>query len=91
VPAEIAAELGVHEATAGRWASGRKKSVAGPLPSTPKAVESLSLMPVLVRPERRDAPPLRLKLAFADGTRMQVSGLAGRDLAEAIEALRRTR
>lgn len=89
--AEIAAELGVHEATAGRWASGREPSVAALLPSRPKAAESLPLMPVLVRPERRDVPPLRLKLAFPDGTRMQVSGIAGRDLAEAIEALRRTR
>jgi hypothetical protein len=39
----------------------------------------------------RDASSMRLKLAFPDGTRMQVSGIAGRDLAEAIEALRRTR
>jgi hypothetical protein len=61
------------------------------MPSTPKAVASIPLMPVLVRPSPRDASSMRLKLAFPDGTRMQVSGIAGRDLAEAIEALRRTR
>jgi predicted transcriptional regulator len=95
--AEIAAELGVHEATADRWTSGREQSAESPMPSisstpsTPKAVASLPFVPVLVRPSPRDAPSMRLKLAFPDGTRMQVSGIAGRDLAEAIEALRRTR
>jgi predicted transcriptional regulator len=92
--AEIAAELGVHEATADRWTSGREQSAESPMPSmpsTPKAIANLQLVPVLVRPSPRDAPSMRLKLAFPDGTRMQVSGIAGRDLAEAIEALRRTR
>jgi hypothetical protein len=88
---EIAAELGVHVATADRWASGRERSAESPLPSTSKAVASLPFVPVLVRPERRDVPSMWLKLAFPDGTRMQVSGIAGRDLAEAIESLRRTR
>jgi hypothetical protein len=92
--AEIAAELGVHEATADRWSSGREQSAESPMPSmpsTPKAIANLQLVPVLVRSSPRDAPSMRLKLAFPDGTRMQVSGIAGRDLAEAIEALRRTR
>jgi hypothetical protein len=89
--AEIAAELGVHQATADRWTSGRERSAESPLPSTPQALNSLSLVPVVVRPEHRDVPSIRLKLAFPDGTRMQVSGIAGHDLAEAIEALRRTR
>ena len=89
--AEIAAELGVHQATADRWISGRERSAESPLPSTPQALNSLSLVPVVVRPEHRDVPSIRLKLAFPDGTRMQVSGIAGHDLAEAIEALRRTR
>lgn len=89
--AEIAAELGVREATADRWASGREPSGADPLASTPKAARSFPLVPVLVRSEHRDVPSMRFKIAFPDGTRMQVSGIAGRDLAEAIEALRRTR
>jgi predicted transcriptional regulator len=91
--AEIAAELGVHQATADRWTAGTERSADSPLasmPSTPKAVASIPLMPVLVRPSPRDASSMRFKLAFPDGTRMQVSGIAGRDLAEAIEALRRT-
>lgn len=88
---EIAVELGVHEATADRWAGGHERSAESRLPSLPKLAESLPLVPVVVRPEHRDVPPMRLELAFTDGTRMQVSGLAGRDLAEAIEALRRTR
>jgi hypothetical protein len=89
--AEIAAELGVYQTTADRWASGRGRSAESPLPSTPQAIKSLPLVPVVVRPEHRDAPSIRLKLAFPDGTRMQVSGIAGRDLAETIEGLRRTR
>jgi predicted transcriptional regulator len=88
---EIAAELGVHAATANRWASGREPSVVGLAPSTPKAVEGFPLVPVLVRPERREVRAMRIKLAFADGTRMQVSGLSGRELSEALEALRRPR
>jgi hypothetical protein len=48
-------------------------------------------VPVVVRGERRERPSMRLKLAFPDGTRMQISGVVGRDLARAIEALRRTR
>jgi predicted transcriptional regulator len=89
--AEIAAELGVHVATANSWASERESSVVGLAPSTPKAVERFPLVPVLVRSERREAPAMRIKLAFADGTRMQVSGLSVRELSEAIEALRRPR
>jgi hypothetical protein len=89
--AEIAAELGVYEATAHRWASGREGSPARPLQSTPNAIASFPLVPVVVRGEHRDVPRMRLKLEFPDGTRMLASGIVGRDLAEAIEALRRTR
>ena len=88
--AEIAAELGVRKVTAARWVSGGERSAESP-PATPKVVASLPFVPVVVRPERRDAPSLRLKLAFPDGTRMLVSGIGGSDIAEAIEALRRTR
>lgn len=90
-PAEIATELGVRKITADRWVSGGERSAESPLPAPAKAVESFSLVPVVVRGERREAPSIRLKRAFPDGTRMQVSGIVGRDLAEAIEALRRTR
>ncbi|AUX38828.1 uncharacterized protein SOCE26_002080 [Sorangium cellulosum] len=90
-PTEIATELGVRKVTADRWVSGGERADEGAWPATSKAVESFPLMPVVVRPERREAPPLRLKLAFADGTRMQVCGIGARDLVEAIEALRRGR
>lgn len=87
---EIAAELGVHEATAESWAYGGEQLAERPSPSTPKAVDRLPLVPVVVRPEHQDVPRMRLKLTFPDGTRMLASGIVGRDLAEAIEALRRT-
>ena len=90
LPAEIAAELGVRKSTADRWVSGGERPAEGPI-ATPDVVAGLPLVPVVVRPERRDVPSMRLKLTFADGTRMLVSGIAGRDVAEAIEALRRTR
>lgn len=88
--AEIAADLGVRKVTADRWVSGGERSAESP-PATPKVVASLPFVPVVVRPERREAPSMRFKLAFPDGTRMLVSGIGGRDIAEAIEALRRTR
>jgi hypothetical protein len=89
--AEIAAELGVYETTAKAWASGGAQLAERPMRSTPKAASSLPLVPMIVRPEHRDVAPMRLKIEFPDGMRMQASGIAGRDLAEAIEALRRTR
>lgn len=88
--AEIAAELGVRKVTADRWVCGGERS-AESRGASPKVVASLPLVPVVVRPERRDASSMRLKLTFADGTRMMVSGIGGREVAEAIEALRRTR
>lgn len=90
-PTEIATELGVRKITADRWVSGGECADEGVLPASPKAVECFPLMPVVVRPERREAPSMRLKLAFADGTRMQVCGIGARDLVEAIDALRRGR
>jgi hypothetical protein len=90
-PAEIATELGVRKVTADRWVSGAERSAESSQPVPTRAVESFSLVPVVVRGERRERPSMRLKLAFPDGTRMQISGVVGRDLARAIEALRRTR
>lgn len=90
-PAEIAAELGVRKSTADRWASGGERSVETLVRAAPAASRSFPFVPVVVRPEHREVPPLRLRLAFPDGTRMQVSGIASRDLADAIEVLRRTR
>ena len=87
---EIAEELGVHQATADRWTCGHERSTESYV-SSPKMAQSLPFLPVVVRPEPRDVPPVQFELAFPDGTRMQVSGLAGRDITEAIEALRRTR
>lgn len=90
-PSEIAAELGVRTVTASRWVSGGEGSDEGAPRATPKTVEALPFVPVVVRPERRDASAMRLRLAFADGTRMQVCGLSARDLVEAIDAVRRGR
>jgi len=90
-PAEIAAELGVRERTAHQWASSTERPAETPRPQTPAVVRSVPLVPVVVRPEPREASAMRLQVAFPDGTRLDVSGMAGRDLAEAIEALRRVR
>jgi len=90
-PVEVAAELGVRKSTAEQWASAGERVVEALLKAAPTAPRSFPLVPVVVRPDRREEPALRLRLAFPDGTRMQVSGVAGRDLAEAIEVLRRTR
>lgn len=88
--AEIAVELGVRKVTAERWVCAGDLSEESPA-ATPKVVAGLPLVPVVVRPERRDGPSMRLKLTFTDGTRMLISGIGGREVAEAIEALRRTR
>jgi hypothetical protein len=88
--AEVAAELDVRKVTAERWLCGGERSAGNPV-ATAKEVASLPLMPVVVRSEGLDAPSMRLKLKFADGTRMLVCGLGGREVAEVIEALRRTR
>lgn len=90
-PAEIAAELGVRERTAQQWASSTERPAETPRHQTPAVVRSVPLVPVVVRPEPREASAMRLQVAFPDGTRLDVSGMAGRDLAEAIEALRRAR
>jgi hypothetical protein len=90
-PAEIAAELGVRERTAQQWSSSTERPAEPSRPKAPTVVRSVPLVPLVVRPEPRETPAMRLQVAFPDGTRLDVSGMAGRDLAEAIEALRRTR
>ncbi|WP_437876798.1 helix-turn-helix domain-containing protein [Sorangium sp. So ce513] len=88
-PTEIATELGVHKMTADRWVADGERAGEGALRRAPKAAQQVPFLPVVVRPERREAPPLRLSVAFTDGTRMEVCGIGARDLVEAIEALRR--
>jgi hypothetical protein len=90
-PAEIAAELGVRERTAHQWASSTERPAETPRPQTPAVVRSVPFVPVVVRPEPCEAAAMRLQVAFPDGTRLDVSGMSGRDLAEAIEAVRRVR
>ncbi|WP_437613355.1 helix-turn-helix domain-containing protein [Sorangium sp. So ce834] len=90
-PTQIATELGVHKMTADRWVADGERADEGSLPTAPKAAQHVPFLPVVVRPERREAPPLRLNVAFTDGTRMQVCGISARDLVEAIDALRRGR
>ncbi|XXY44995.1 helix-turn-helix domain-containing protein [Sorangium sp. So ce269] len=90
-PTEIATELGVHKMTIDRWVAGGEHADEDALPRATNAAQHVPFLPVVVRPERREAPPVRLNVAFADGTRMQVCGIGARDLVEAIEALRRGR
>lgn len=90
-PTEIATELGVHKMTVDRWVAGDERADEGALPRATNAAQHVPFLPVVVRPERRETPPVRLNVAFADGTRMQVCGIGARDLVEAIETLRRGR
>src|SRR5689334_18163620 len=85
-PTEIATELGVHKMTVDRWVAGGERADEGASPTATHAAQHVPFLPVVVRPERREAPPVRLNVAFADGTRMQVCGIGTRDLVEAIEA-----
>jgi len=89
---EIARELGVQDATAGAWASRAVKRIPPEAAAPVSRSSALSLVPVVVRPEVHSAPRhTRLEVEFPDGTRLSASGLAGRDLVEAIESLRRIR
>ena len=93
-PAEIAAELGVRMLTVSRWIA---KGGAASSSSTASARRTsgepapVAMVPLMVRPGPETGTGARLEVAFPDGTKVQVVGMAGRDLVEAITALRGAR
>jgi hypothetical protein len=49
------------------------------------------MVPLMVRPGPEAGAGARLDISFPDGTKVQVVGMAGRDLVEALTALRGAR
>jgi predicted transcriptional regulator len=87
-PAAIAGELGVCETTVRAWVkeAARLPARAGSAP--------VAMMPLVVRPAPQTVAGVagaRLEVAFPDGTKLQVVGMAGRDLVDTIAALRGSR
>lgn len=84
-PKEIAAELGVHLATAKKWAEasvGNDDPMESPETSVP-------WIPLVVRPE--PTTTTNLEITFPDGTRVATSAVSTAHLAELLETLRRPR
>jgi hypothetical protein len=93
-PAEIAAELGVRELTVSRWiekAGAASPSSTASAPRTSGVPAPVAMVPLMVRPEPETGAGARLDISFPDGTKVQVVGMAGRDLVEALTALRGAR
>jgi hypothetical protein len=93
-PAEIAAELGVRKLTVSRWI---EKGGAASSSSTASAQRTsgepapVAMVPLMVRPGPETGAGARLDISFPDGTKVQVVGVAGRDVVEALTALRGAR
>ncbi len=99
-PAQIARELGVAVTTADAWsqsatvASGKQPGRVGS-----RAGDELSLAEMVVRAQTSGPQAaaqswmghraLRLEVDFADGTKLQATGIGAQDVARAIELLRR--
>jgi len=92
-PAEIAAELGVRMLTVSRWIAkgGAASSSTASARRTSGEPAPVAMVPLMVRPGPETGTGARLEVAFPDGTKVQVVGMAGRDLVEAITALRGAR
>jgi DNA-binding transcriptional regulator YiaG len=88
--ATIASELGVSETTVRAWARGRAR--AAPAAQRASGVSApVAMVPLMVRPGPETGAGARLEISFPDGTKVQVAGMAGRDLVEALTALRGAR
>jgi hypothetical protein len=85
--AAIASELAVSEATVRGWAGGRGRAA----PPASGVSAPVAMVPLMVRPGPESGAGARLEISFPDGTKVQVVGMAGRDLVEAITALRGAR
>ncbi len=88
--AQIAAEIGLNDVTMrNRISNAQMRGGAGATP--PVRENEVSLLPVVVRSGQDAVGAARLDVVFPDGTRLGVTGIGGRDLVEAIDALRRPR
>jgi hypothetical protein len=85
--AAIASELAVSEATVRGWAGGRGRAA----PQASGVSAPVAMVPLMVRPGPEPGAGARLEISFPDGTTVQVVGMAGRDLVEALTALRGAR
>jgi hypothetical protein len=85
--AGIASELGVSETTVRAWVGGRARS-APAAQRTGSVSAPVAMVPLMVRPGPETGAGARLEVSFPDGTKVQVVGMAGRELVEAITALR---
>jgi len=88
IPA-IASELGVSETTVGAWAGNGAQPTGAPWGSVTSA--TVAMVPLVVRPAPETMASARLEVLFPDGTKLQVSGMAGRELVDTIVALRGSR
>jgi transposase-like protein len=88
--AGIASELGVSETTVRGWAGGHTRS-ARAAQRTRVAPAPVALVPLMVGPGPETGGGARLEVSFPDGTKVQVVGMAGRDLVETLTALRGAR
>ena len=87
--AAIAVELGVSETATRTWA----KEAARPTKAAPRGASSAeaSMLPLLIRSAPEAAGGARLDVSFPDGTKVQASGMSGREMVDAITALRGSR
>jgi hypothetical protein len=88
--AAIASELGVSETTVRGWVGGQTRSARAAQRSS-GVPAPVAMVPLLVRPGPETGGGARLEVSFPDGTKVQVVGMAGRDLVETITALRGAR
>jgi hypothetical protein len=88
--AAIASELGVSQTTVRAWAGGRART-ASTAPRASGVSAPVAMVPLMVRPGPEMGAGARLDISFPDGTKVQVVGMAGRDLVETLTALRGVR
>jgi hypothetical protein len=88
--AAIASDLGVSETTVRGWVGGHART-ARAAQRTSVVPAPVAMVPLMVRPGPETGAGTRLEVSFPDGTKVQVVGLGGRELVEAITALRGAR
>jgi hypothetical protein len=90
--AAIASELGVSETTVRGWVEGPSRArSAGAVQRTSSEPAPFAMVPLMVRSGPEAGTGTRLEVSFPDGTKVQVMGMGGRELVEAITALRGAR
>jgi transposase-like protein len=88
--AAIASELGVSGTTVRAWVGGHAQSAPAAQRSSGVSAP-VAMVPLMVRPGPEVGAGGRLEVSFPDGTKVLVVGMGGRELVEAITALRGAR